>query len=219
MASRPKSTPSLQALRDTYHYLVRGLKGESGTTPSPHATATARHMMVPVAVRREMVQTLRTLPSHLEVIGLSSASVRVNERLFLLSPQMQPFAHTDEEELIPLSIEAAGSESHDGRDRWHRWLYANSNAQAVLMVHPAAAIACATRGVVPTVDAFPAAASKINQVQRRSPDVATWRTAVTEGAVLLISDGTLIPYADTLAAAIAHADIVSRWCEAALRTQ
>jgi hypothetical protein len=218
MASRPKSTPSLQSLLDTYHYLVRGLKGESATLSPRHATATARQMMVPSALRREMAQTLRTVPAGLGVVGLSSASVRVTERIFLLSDDMRPFAHTDEKNLVPASLEEEATQSRDNMAGWHQWLYANSDTQSVLMVHPTAAIVCATRCILPDPAGFPAAASKVGEIALVAPDVNTWGTMIHHRAIL-VTDGTLITHAPSLPEAIAIADIVTRWCETTLRTQ
>lgn len=213
MTSRPKSTPSLQSLLDTYQYLVRGFKRESSPPTLRHANATARQMVVPSTVRREVVATLRTMPPGLGVVGLSSASVRVNGNLFLLSDVIRPFVHLEEEHLSPLSIQEAASDVTQSHVTWHQWLYAHSTAQAVVMVHPAGAIACATEGKVPNPTHFPAAATIIGQLCLVPPDPSVWQTAMQEGATLLVTDGTLITHDLTLVGAIAKADIVARWCE------
>lgn len=213
MAPRPKSTPSLQSLLDTYHYLVRGFKRDSVPPTPRHATATARQMVIPSTLKREVTATLRTMPPGLGLVGLSSASVRVNGNLFLLSDAMRPFAHLEEGHLLPVSIQVEAEDSTDANPRWHQWLYTHSPAQAVVMVHPASAIACATQGLVPNPAHFPAAFARVGQVRLVSPDPTTWQTAIAEGAILLVSDGTLITHDFTLAGAIAKADIVARWCE------
>jgi hypothetical protein len=213
MAPRPKSTPSLQSLLDTYHYLVRGLKGDATPTTPRHATATARQMVVPAVLRRDMAATLRTMTPGLGVAGLSCASVRVKGNLFLLSDVIRPFAHIEEGHLTPFSMEEEGGDGVNSDAMWHRWLYAHSAAQAIVMVHPAGAVACATQGIVPDATHFPAAVATIGQVCLVAPDPATWQNAMQAGAPLLVTDGTLITYDLTLAGAIAKADMVARWCE------
>lgn len=213
MTSRPKSTPSLQSLLDTYHYLVRGFKRDSATPTPRHATDTARQMVVPAALRREMAATVRTIPQSLGVAGLSSATVRINGTLFLQAGAEGTFLHIEESALTPFPIASAGNEASEYTIEWHRCFYTHPAIGAVLMVHPAAAVACAVQGIAPDAALFPAAFAKVGEVRLVSPDSTTWQSAIAAGAALLVSDGTLITHDRTLAGAIAKAEIVARWCE------
>lgn len=212
MTSRPKSTPSLQSLLDTYHYLVRGLKGEAAPAPSRHAQTVARQLVVPAEVRKSIVGTLRTIPAGLAVAGLSSASVRVNDSLFLLMEGVHPFAHAEEKHLTPLALTETNDGNHTAAGR-HQWLYTHRAAQAIVMVHPVGAVRCAACGTVPDPALFPAAFAYLGALQWLSADPAGWDAETMTGAPLLVADGTLIAYDDTLAGAMAKAEIAARWCE------
>ncbi len=174
-------------------------------------------MAVPAVLRREMAVTLRTMPPGLGVVGLSSASIRVNGNVYLLSDSSVPFSHVEEENLVALAIHDDAARTSFVNEARHRWLYAHSSAQAIVMVHPTAAVACAVRGTVPDPACFPAVAA-MRDLRPVPADPATWISTVSTAATFLVRDGTVIACGSTLRDAIAGVALVARWCEVYLLT-
>jgi ribulose-5-phosphate 4-epimerase/fuculose-1-phosphate aldolase len=200
-------------LIDTYRLLVRGFKGEPSAFDSERAAATARSITVPARVRQAMVASLRTAPPEVAVAGLSTASLRVRENLILVSDGISPLSQLTESDILPLSVSEAPAQDDPPNAGWHRWLYANSDARAVLVVHPTCAVTFAVHGMAPDPSCFPVGAREVGNVSVVSADPASWPDLTTLGSVLLVAEGALIAWDKTLAAAIAKVHIVARWCE------
>lgn len=220
------------AVVETYQYLTGSLKQRSSLN-SPDLGRRLRDTLLPRTVREAFLAQVRlTAERGLTAGMLAEASRRLDEKKFIITGRSCWAANVDENDL---KIAAT-------HDRWvidvdelpahaelHRLIYRETDAGAVLLSQPAAALAVAARGIKPAAELLAGAAADVgnlvcyefDEVSDLSDEKGAANLELTavisERRALLLPGHGLLTWGEDLNQAIARAEMVDRWCEIALK--
>jgi ribulose-5-phosphate 4-epimerase/fuculose-1-phosphate aldolase len=163
---------------------------------------------------------------------LAEASRRLDEEKFIITALGCWAANINEEDLKIASTNdrwVVDQETMPRHAAWHRLLYRETAAGAVLLSQPAAALVIAARRLSPAPELLADAAADIGEISIFEPgaweelaqeigeDETTLKQIISERHALLLSGSGLLTWGETLEQAVARAEAVERWCEITLR--
>lgn len=107
---------------------------------------------------QQFVATMQLIVARRLALGsLAELSIRLSDSSLAITAERRHLAELSETDIITCPIDAdAPDESAAPHLRWHRQLYRDTPAEAVLLAHPPHALALANAGLLPNSQATPA---------------------------------------------------------------
>ncbi|MEA4908901.1 MAG: class II aldolase/adducin family protein [Anaerolineaceae bacterium] len=177
-----------------------------------------RSVLAPEKVRREALEAGRSLhPLGLGAGNLSELSLRLTGDVCLANPAGVSYLEMTLDRFCLVSLEKEHVLAGDAPPRrmaWHRAVYLQTNARAVVLCQLWAALVVAAQGRLPDPRVLPGAAQAAGGLGLAQEDAV--ETAVTRWPAVLVPGSGLLVWAASPGAALARAEAVQRWCEAAL---
>lgn len=172
-------------------------------------------------LQEELVKLAHHASAHALSVGtLSSASVRLKGDKFLITHRRAWFGDMTVSDLTIGSLQNSPIVQEDDLPEaanWHRWLYAHTSAQWVLLTQPASVMAlmCGQQELNPR--ALPAAAQQLGTVATcaEEPDATPLPATAHDGQMLLEGTGLLV-WASSSREVLAKAQLITRWAEVTL---
>jgi ribulose-5-phosphate 4-epimerase/fuculose-1-phosphate aldolase len=182
-----------------------------------------REAMVSRKVAQMFLEHLRLAAERgLSVGKLSEASLRLSGDKFLITAVSCYFPISTEKELKIGAISADWTIDLEEMPRhaaWHREIYGATDAKAILLSQPTAAMALAAKGELPAAGLLVDGETAVNGLIHTPPDAAQISTAAKSNHALLIAGYGLITLGDDLGQAISRAEIVNRCCQITLQLE
>lgn len=176
-----------------------------------------RDAVLPRATRKSFVQLARLAAERQLAVGiLAEASQRVPGNKFAITAVHTWFANIEEENLVVAALNENWQLTADqlpAQAEWHRIVYKNTSAQAILLSQPVAGTAVANQPDLLNQASLPAVAESVGNIARCAADNAQIATMAANNQVLLIPGVGVLTWADSLQEAIAFTETVNRMCE------
>ena len=151
---------------------------------------------------------------------LFEASVALGNGRFLITEGQCAFNQLEEQQLFVASHETHWLDSAGILPRhlaWHRLIYQQTTAQAVLFSQPVAATALAAQQTLPLDSVLCEAADTVGHIAIAQPEDLS--AAVQTAQVLLLPGYGVLTQGQELSEALARMETVNRWCEITITAQ
>lgn len=222
------------AVMETYQYLSGSL-GRRATTGSPDVGRRVRDTLVPRRTRETFIALVRLAADRGLTAGtLTEASQRLDADKFIITARDTWAANVEEDDLKVTAMHdrwVVDLEEMPRHMAWHRLIYRETAAGAVLLSQPAAALVVAARRLKPASELLADVAADVGDLawveydgseplssEIGAADTETkLKTIIGERHALLLPGYGLLTWGKTLTQAIARAEAVDRWCEIALK--
>lgn len=218
------------AVIETYQYL----SGSLGRRGAPRDVALGRRVretVVPRRTRELFVSQVRLAAERGLTAGtLAEASLRLDEHRLLITAPGSWAASFGEDDLRIGALhehKSLAQEEMPPHANWHRAIYLATDAMAVLLSQPPAALAAAACRSLPAPelledaarDLGPLALLEITNPTVSSPDDdgLDFSPLVEGRRALLLPGYGVLSWGDDLPQAIARAEMVDRWCDVMLK--
>lgn len=176
-----------------------------------------RDAVLPRGVRKSFVQMARLAAERQLAVGiLAEASQRVPGNKFAITAVHTWFANLEEDDLVVAALNENWQLTADqlpAQANWHRTIYKNTSAQAILLSQPVAGTAVANQPQKFTPEILAGAASSVGGLATCPADTQQIGVLTGQHQVLLVANVGVLAWGDSLAQAIAITETVNRMCE------
>ena len=201
----------LEAYKHLTNSLVRRVNAQRGMNNR------LRDAVLPRQLRKSFIAAAQLAAERQIAVGiLAEASQRVQGNKLVITAVHSWFAQLDEDDLTVAALNESWqltAAQLPAQAEWHRIIYKNCPAKAILLSQPVAGTAVAHQPTLLQTNLPPAVAKSVGGVALYRADEAEIGQTAVHNQVLLIEGVGVMAWADSLPQAIAYTETVNRWCE------
>ncbi|MCA9898370.1 MAG: class II aldolase/adducin family protein [Ardenticatenaceae bacterium] len=176
-----------------------------------------RDAVLPRGVRKSFVQLAKLAAERQLAVGiLAEASQRVPGNKFAITAVHTWFANIEETNLAVAALNENWQLTSDqlpAQAEWHRIIYKNTPAKAILLSQPVAGTAVANQPELLNMNVLSAVAGSVGHFASCLAEADQIAQVAAHNQVLLVPNVGLLTWANSLEEAIAFTETVNRMCE------